>query len=313
MTTNSSPAPLARKEPYHTVRQYEQRPVWRLGTEFLQHEQMGSHILQYCATMNQEPSPRKSSNKIFAQQFRYMTCFNLISNYMSWKRGEGKPPTLKALQETVSASPRHVADLIAALRDSGHVTAQRQATDRRSIYLIPSPKLLLEVARSPLSFLKISESIRPADRSLADLLVGNSDLLALWIARSIEEFKKLDIVFRPFPNVVQFSTRDAGYLILTAVIGSYYSKIHQDEPWHGDLAPENLAGRFGVSRQHVRNLFSEAKENGVFAVSSGQLSEISPALVDEFETWSVGQMAHYRLLAEEMRDLAETETISAHL
>jgi hypothetical protein len=301
---NSSPAHLACKELYHTARQYGQRPLWRLATEFLQREELGRHILRYCVEMNRERSPRKTSNKIFGQQFRYMICFNLISNYMSWQRGDGEPPTLKMLQETGFASPRHVADLIALLRDSNHVIAQRQTTDRRLIYLIPSPKLLLEVARSPLSFLKISEDIKPADRSLANVLVKNPDFLALWIGRSDEEFKKLDTVFQPFANIVQFSTRDAGYLILTAVIGSYYSNIYHEEPWETGLAPENLARRFGVSRQHVRNLFSEARESGVFAVNRGQLSDINAAFVSEFETWSVGQMAHYRLLAEEIANLA---------
>ena len=243
-----------------------------------------------------------------------MTCFNLISNYVSWKAGEGRPPTLKALQETVSTSPRHVADLIAALRDTHHVITQRSATDRRSIYLIPSPALLLEVARSPLSFLKLSEDMRPGSRSLGDLLLNDPDLLGVWIARSIEEFKKLDVVFQPFQNVVEFSTRDAGYLILTAVIGHYYSKIYQDEPWQADLTPENLSSRFGVSPQHVRNLFSDARRNGLFAISGGQLTEINPALIEEFETWSVGQMAHYRLLAQDIADealnLTETETVA---
>lgn len=298
MTKKSTPN--LRKELFHSVQQYARRPTWLLGAQYLQHEQLGRHIFRYCVTMSQEPSARKSLTKIFAQQFRYMTCFYLISNYVNWKVGEGRPPTLKALQETVSTSPRHVADLIAALRDTHHVIAQRQETDRRSVHLIPSPTLLLEVARSPLSFLKLSEDMRPGSRSLGDLLVADPDLLALWIARSIEEFKKLDIVFRPFENIAQFSTRDAGYLILTAVVRGHYSNMYEGEPSQADLAPETLSSRFGVSPQHVRNLFSEARRNGLFAVTSGQLTEINPSLIEEFETWSVGQMAHYRLLAQDI-------------
>ena len=61
-----------------------------------------------------------------------------------------------------------------------------------------------------------------------------------------------------------------------------------------------LAQRFQVSPAHIGNLLGEAERRGWFSQKTARLT-VSEALVDEFEAWAAGQMAHYDELASETR------------
>jgi len=61
-----------------------------------------------------------------------------------------------------------------------------------------------------------------------------------------------------------------------------------------------LAERFRVSRQHIGNILRSAERRSCFAVDRGGRSvTVSADFQSEFESWAAGQMALYRLLAEQ--------------
>ncbi|MDT8758790.1 hypothetical protein MZO42_08775 [Sphingomonas psychrotolerans] len=97
----------------------------------------------------------------------------------------------------------------------------------------------------------------------------------------------------PHPAVQYFTTRDCGYLVLTAVIAVA-------------LAPEatlslsyrSLARQFRVSRSHIGNLMAHAARERWFAIDGrGRLTSINPDILESYRTWAARQMAHQGVLA----------------
>lgn len=279
------------------IEPYLMLPVWKLGTALLQREGFEDAVWQYCRAMVEPSSFRWPSNKIFAQKMRYLTCYMLIGLERRARMGLAPAPSISDLQAVVPGSSRQVSDLIAGLRAGGYVLAERSASDRRSVELRATPALVQEVARSPLAFLAASECLLPPASSLEGRLRADPVMLADVVGLSVMHYQERDALFGPFATVVDFTGRDSGYLILTAVMGAHLSQS-TGRIWDLPLSYDALAQRFHVSRQHVGNVLAHAARSGVFITRAGQLQSISPAFVTEFATWSAGQMAHYRMLAE---------------
>lgn len=277
--------------------------TWTYAAQLLRLPGFAEAMASYCAAMVEPPGLSWPTDKVFAQKLRYIVSFILIGHHARWLRSGGEPPTLAALQRAAPASARQVATFVGALRLGGYVIASRDAGDRRALHLRPSMALLQEIARSPLAFLEASERLAPGPRSCAGRLRVEANALSGWLGRSSERFHAGDILFAPFPSIVRFTEYDCGYPVLTAVFGAHYAALTATAA-PALLSYGALAERFRVSRQHIGNIFIEAERRNWFSVGDrGRVVAISPELVQEFETWAVGQMAHYRLLAEEISPL----------
>jgi hypothetical protein len=282
-----------------SVQGFAGRKTWTYAATLMQSPDFAEALASYCAAMVQPPGFSWPTDKVFAQKLRYLVAFVLIGNDARWRRSGGELPTLAALQRAAPASARQIAGFVSALRHGGYVIATRDGGDRRALHLRPSMALLQEIARSPLAFLEASERLATPPRPLADRLRTEADSLSDWLGRSYDRFQADDILFAPFPGIVRFTEHDCGYPVLSAVFGARYARLLGIDP-PVRLSYTALAERFRVSRQHIGNIFVEAERHGIFAVSHGGRDIwISPAFVQEFETWAAGQMAHYRLLAEE--------------
>lgn len=298
------PAPLPDEDKSHLLdaaaRPFAQTQTWRLAARHLASPGYHEALAAYCEAMDQAPIPRWNADKIFAQKARYLVCYLLVANYVRWRRGQAGPATLTALQKHQVASPRQVAEFVKALRLGGFVETSPDPLDRRAMILKPRPRMLTEIARSPLAFLAASERLDPPKLPLSPSLTQDERLSEL-LARSMERFTAEDILFAPFRAVVYFTERDCGYLILSRVMACCYRSVVNCSGPAPSLTYDSLADRFGVSRQHVGNIFAEAQRREWFRVApGGRLVEVSPQFLGEFETWAAGQMAHYRLLAEEL-------------
>ncbi|HWK64629.1 MAG TPA: MarR family transcriptional regulator [Rhizobiaceae bacterium] len=287
---------------HEAARPFAQTATWRLASTYMAKPGFAAGLASYCGAMSQPPDMTWPANKMFAQKTRYIICYLLVGNYVRWLGGQGAPPTLATLQKLSSASPRHVAEFVKALRLGGFVLAAPSPRDRRSIHLRPAPLLLAEIARSPLAFLEASEHIDPPRAPLAACLRRSHDRLCQLLARSTERFMDGDMLLAPFRPIVHFTEKDCGYPILTAVLGHRYalSGVHGLR-LPAPLTYDALAERFQVSRQHIGNIFIEAEKRGWFTVAQGgRLTFVSEDLIHQFETWAAGQMAHYRAIAEEI-------------
>ncbi|TRL31506.1 MarR family transcriptional regulator [Rhizobium straminoryzae] len=283
---------------YHTVSAYRDRDVWLRAAAFLALPDFPEALLDYCRLMCAPPDLHWPATKIFGQKIRYITCYCLIGNYARSLDDPAFVPSLSALQAVVPASPRQVADQIRGLRAGGYVQTRRDGQDARALHLVPSPSLVREIARSPLSALQVAEAITPGADRLHLRLLEDPDVLCRLLGLSTRQFHAQDILFRPFPTIVSFSGRDAGYLILTAVVGAALARGRGDERWDVSLSYHAMARRFQVSRQHIGNLYAEGEAAGLFRVVNGRLEDMSPELLLEFRTFVAGQMAHYRAMAE---------------
>lgn len=282
------------------VHAHAEGPVWSYAAELIRLPAFADALPVYCAAMMQPPEIAWPADKFFGQKLRYLVSFALIGQDARWRRGAGEPPTLSALQRAAHASPRQVAALVAALKLGGYVVATRPSQDRRTVRLRPAMPLLAEIGRSPLAFLAASEQVVPPPRPLASRLRREDIALADWLGRSYDMFMQEDVYFGCFSNIVRFTEQDCGYPILSAVLSAHYAARA------GAVAPitlsyGGLAERFRVSRQHVGNILSEAERRGCFSVDhGGRAVAVAPDFLLEFETWAAGQMAHYRLLAEQV-------------
>lgn len=252
----------------------------------------------YCAAMIQRPELSWPADKFFGQRLRYLVSFSLIGLDARWRRNVGEAPTLAALQRIAPASTRQIAELVGTLKLSGYVVASRLAADGRALRLSPSMTLLREIGRSPLAFLDACERLDPPDSPMAAKLRSDADGLADWLGASYEMFRQEDLYFAPFSNVVEFTGRDCGYPVLTAVLAAHYAALAGVAP-PAPLSYRGLGERFRVSRQHVGNILASAERRGCFIVDrGGRRVIVSADFLSEFETWAAGQMAHYRLLVE---------------
>ncbi|WP_337271431.1 MarR family transcriptional regulator [Oryzifoliimicrobium ureilyticus] len=288
---------------YEGVANFANIEVWKRARSLLNDPRLRTVILAYCRDMS-IPSPISwPSHKIFGQKFRYLTSFILIGNYVRWLDHAERLPTLTALQESVPASPRQVADLIKDLRLGGYVQAIPSRHDRRATLLAPTPALLLEVAQSPLACLAAAEALGQAHPGTGAKLRAEPHLLARWIGESVKDYLIADTLFMPFPTIVSFSERDAGYMILTAVMGSHHADLSPEEAWELNLKREPLARRFHVSPQHIGNIFNEAKADGLFEVRRSKVAKMNADLRTEFNTFVLGQIIHYALVAGRINDM----------
>lgn len=276
------------------------RQPWIYAATLMRAPDFADTLEAYCCAMIRPQGMSWPTNKAFAQKLRYLVALVLIGNDARWRRGGGEPPTLAALQRAAPASARHVAGFVNALRHGRYVIATRNGDDRRTLHLRPSMGLLEEIARSPLAFLEASERLAPPPRPLADRLRAEAGALSDWLGRSHDRFHAEDLLFAPFSGIVHFTEHDCGYPVLSAVFAAHYAAVLHGMPPPIRLSYATLADRFRVSRQHIGNIFIGAERHGYFAVNhGGREISISPAFLQEFETWAAGQMAHYRLLADE--------------
>ncbi len=281
---------------YRGVANHSHLPVWKTAASGLHHPKLCELLIEYCLVMSVPAASNWPTNKVFGQKLRYITAYTLIGNYTRFLDDASAAPTMTALQAGLEASPRQVAEFVKNLRLGGYVHSIRDSKDGRSLHLRPSPLLVLEVAKSPLAFLKSAEEIGFCPPGSTKALQAAPDLMLRWIGRSVSTYQANDVLFSPFPTIVRLSERDAGYGILTAVIATAFMDAMGIKPTFL-LQYDELANRFQVSRQHIGNFFSEAKP--FFTVRSGVLQSISPDLICEFATFALGQMAHYAILADE--------------
>ncbi|MDH4413397.1 MAG: MarR family transcriptional regulator [Rhizobium sp.] len=276
------------------VEKHLEQPVWQLASTYVANPAFDRAMLAYCRSMVEASALRWPVNKIFAQKMRYITCYMLIGLAAHFEEGTGPAPTMTLLHTMVPGSSRQVSDLISGLRVGGYVVSEQNALDRREIRLHPTPALINEIARSPLAF--IASSALLEHHTLHETLCADTARLRSLIGRSTTAFRSMDVLFGPFETVIDFTSRDSGYLMLCALMGAHLARS-MDESWDLPLTYDALSQRFQVSRQHVGNVLSLATTRRLLTLQGGRIGDVAPRLLTEFSWWSAGQMAHFTMLA----------------
>ncbi|MBD9652841.1 hypothetical protein JVX98_04200 (plasmid) [Ensifer sp. PDNC004] len=246
-------------------------------------------LAEYCEAIIAISPSRWPVRKLLNQFGRYYAAYMLIHNYYGWLGDDPALPTLSRLKRLSSLSPRHTTHFVGVLKTAGFVTSEPVAVDRRQTLLRPEPVLVEEIGRSILAFLAAHDRI--AGTAHAAFLSGSVERIGAIIHLSARQILAGGTVISPFPTIAAMANYDCGYPVLVALMAAHYaSEARRPVPL---LTLEPLAERFQVSKSHVGNVFSYLSSVGLIDAGRG----VRPALVEEFERWSVAEMNHYALLA----------------
>jgi DNA-binding MarR family transcriptional regulator len=191
---------------------------------------------------------------------------------------------LKALcAATGMASPGRTAAMLALMRLTGYIESARASDDRRRHILVPTERLRETHRERWRCMAETVRQIRPETAAAFD--IGNPDFEAAYVRQTADYFINGMRVVDFAPELLLFTDRNAGMMIL-------FSLMLSGEP--GDTIPPRrpvavsisaLAGRFGVSRVHVRTLLREAEAAGLIERTESHLV-FKPTLIEACITFA---------------------------
>jgi len=264
------------------------------AARFLADTRLIAATADYCGEMIAPDGGDWPTLKLFNQVGRYMVSFLLIYHYQAWRHHGGPPPTLGLLQSTRSLGPRQTASVVAGLR-AGSLLSIERLQGQRARALAPLPALTGAIVRSPLAFLRAADALEDLPQSRASVFAADPGLQNELVYRSAAFVFAHGNLLDPHPCVQHFTTRDCGYLVLTAVIATAFAP-----PGCGpSLSCRDLARRFRVSRAHIGNLMAHAeRERWLTTDGRGGLRSVDQGILESFRTWVASQMAHQAVLAD---------------
>jgi DNA-binding MarR family transcriptional regulator len=196
----------------------------------------------------------------------------MIIGYLALYLHEGAAPDgrgsgfsvgqLKALCAAAgTASPGRTGAMVAMMRMAGYITSAPAPDDRRRHILVPTEKLRLAHRDR---WTCVAETVRVVMPDAADAFaLGDTEFEAAYIRRTagyfLDGFRIIDVA----PELQLFLDRNAGVMILFSMMlaGETADTIPPTRPIA--LSISGIAGRFGVSRVHVRTLLRDAETAGL--------------------------------------------------
>ena len=185
---------------------------------------------------------------------------------------------LKALcAATGMASPGRTAAMLALMRVSGYIESGRAPDDMRRHILLPTQRLR-ETHRE--RWRCVADAVRVVRPELAAAFdIGDPEFEAAYVRHTADYFIKGMRVIDVAPELLLFSDRNAGMMILFSLLlsGEAGDTVPPQRPV--SISISALASRFGVSRVHVRSLFREAEAAGLIARDESHLV-FKPTLIE---------------------------------
>jgi DNA-binding MarR family transcriptional regulator len=196
----------------------------------------------------------------------------MIIGYLALYLHEGAAPDgrgsgfgigqLKALCAAAGiASPGRAGAMVAMMRMAGYIASAQSPDDRRRHILVPTEKLRL-AHRDRWRF--VAEAVRVVNPDAgAAFILGDPEFEAAYVRGTagcfLDGLRMVDIV----PDLQLFLDRNAGLMILFSMLlaGEPDDTIPPARPVAISISA--IAGRFGVSRVHVRTLLRDAQAAGL--------------------------------------------------
>ena len=220
----------------------------------------------------------------------------MIIGYLALYLHEGAAPDgrgsgfgvgqLKALCAAAGiASPGRTVAMVAMMRMAGYIASAPAPNDRRRNILVPTEKLR---AAHRDRWKSVAEAVRVVNPdAAAAFALGEPEFEAAYVRRTagcfLDGLRVIDIV----PDLQLFLDRNAGLMILFSMLlaGEGDDTVPPKRPIAVSISA--FAGRFGVSRVHVRTLLRDAEAAGLIARSGDNHSRvvILPRLADAARTF----------------------------
>jgi hypothetical protein len=193
---------------------------------------------------------------------------------------------LKALCAAAGvASPGRTGAMVAMMRMAGYIASAPAPDDRRRNILVPTEKLRL-AHRDRWRF--VAEAVRVINPvAAAAFLIGDAEFEAAYVRRTagyfLDGMRPVDVA----PELELFFDRNAGMMILFSMLlaGEPDDTIPPARPVAFSISA--IAGRFGVSRVHVRTLLRDAQAAALIerAGENSSLIVIRPELANAARTF----------------------------
>jgi DNA-binding MarR family transcriptional regulator len=193
---------------------------------------------------------------------------------------------LKALCAAAGvASPGRTGAMVAMMRMAGYIASAPAPDDRRRNILVPTEKLRL-AHRDRWRY--VAEAVRVVNPdAAAAFMIGDAEFEAAYVRRTagyfLDGLRVVDIV----PQLRLFFDRNAGLMILFSLLlaGEPDDTVPPARPVVISISA--MAGRFGVSRVHVRTLLRDAEAAGLIerAGENGSRIVLRPELANAARTF----------------------------
>jgi hypothetical protein len=180
---------------------------------------------------------------------------------------------------------------IDALIHSGMIVAEDAAGPGLPRRLRPTPKLVETMHENLTVRLAAIEPVIPWPAPAAAWAPG---VLAAFLGGNVAAYSQENfLLFDDFPEVRAFMDRHCGYLVLLHALGRAEATKEGATAW---APPSEVAGKYAVSRAHVRKLFGAAAAQGWLAYRPGGRIAFSAESYGRLRLWIGHEFAWTRRL-----------------
>jgi len=190
------------------------------------------------------------------------------------------------------ASPRRVDDLIAAFRETGYVETIMSPVDKRVRILKPTERLIAHDREHLVAYHRFLHDLYP--QRGYDWTARQDSRVHLAIRKAAFYAQPQALAFMRHAPFRLFLSRDAGYLAFLLAAQAELADAEET------VSFTSIAGRLGVSRTHIRNLFVEAEAAGYVRLhAQGRRAvEIMPPLWEAYDHFLADVQADQDVIAQ---------------
>ena len=217
-------------------------------------------------------------------------------------------PLKRGIAATGMASARQVDHLIGRLQDAGFVTVRPAPSDRRVRLLAPTEKMLahdrkwLSAHYAPLTMLWPERDYARARQDDADYQLRHRREAARWLASGMS-------LMTSVPETMLFFRHAGGHMVRSALLWA----AMEDGSDVVAVPYSELAPRFGVSRNQVREILRAAEELGLVRLADrgGRRIELMRKLWSSYDEGLAGgiylhALVHHALTGQRQASMDDT-------
>lgn len=221
--------------------------------------------------------------RLMIESGRLMTCSVLLGLHAGRQSGDRTTwPTLSAIQSLVAkggwASPRQTTEILARMRILGQLRSDDAPHDRRVKILVPMDVLVAGDRRFLAALIGPLELLR-GDGRYAPIIEGDPAFHMAYRRTWLAGLAQVAGRMNGNAEMGFLWSRHAGYVAFMLVV-----QEHLANGFCG-LRFSSIADRLGVSRTHIRAIFSDGAALGLFRLSgkSGGGIALTPAMLAAFD------------------------------
>lgn len=206
-------------------------------------------------------------------------------------------PTLRLLKQEMAvfglASPRHIADLVSRLIETGYLEQVSWARDRRLRILQPTERMIEQDLNWLVSHYIPLQALYP-DPGYGPIMRRDRSFHLAFRLVTASEFPRAAQLLARNPTMMLFMVREAGNMILVKLL----QLAREDGETTGEVSYSDIGARFGVSRTQVRKLLEEAEAHGLVQLTRGRQHRVrlTPTFIETFDRFIADTMEGHDLM-----------------